>query len=245
MTKLLIADTADVTIKRKSDGNVFISAETQLASISASLGVDEKVFGGIGNKPLALFKGQKEITSTFRNAFYDANFLAMTQGVTIQEDGTATVFKKENGLKVVKNEEVLEVTIEGTPTDTTVYVTNTLGETESATVATNKVTIPEGHAVEGDLVSVSYKEAVTGDIVELDATKFAEAYEMEYHTICYDPSTNKVIKDLYIQLDHVVPKGEFELSFEAGSPIAPETQFDVLAQPNSDKMGRVIEVARK
>ena len=168
----------------------------------------------------------------------------MTQGVAVKEDGTATVYKKENDLKVIDNAGALEVTVVGVPVGNTVYVTNTNGETESATVATKKVTVPVGHAQDGDLVSVSYQETVTGDIVELDATKFAEAYTIEYHTICYDPSTNKVVKDLYIQLDHVVPKGDFELSFEAGTPIAPEITFDVLSAPNSDSMGRVVEVDR-
>lgn len=244
MTKLLIADTADVTVKRKSDDNVFISAETQLASISSSLGIDEKVFGGIGNKALAIFKGQKNIESKFKNAFYDNAFLAMTQGVAVKEDGSATVYKKENDLKVTDNAGALEVTITGTPVGTTVYVTNAHGETESTTVATKVVTVPVGHAVAGDLVAVSYQATVTGDIVELDATKFAEAYTIEYHTIGYDPTTNKVVKDIYIQLDHVVPKGDFELSFEAGTPIAPEITFDVLSAPNSNQMGRVIEVDR-
>ena len=76
MTKLLISDTANVTIKRKSDGRVFGMAETQLASISQSLGINEKLYGGIGNKPLAVMKGQKEVTATIRNLFYDQEFLA-------------------------------------------------------------------------------------------------------------------------------------------------------------------------
>jgi hypothetical protein len=69
--KLLVMDTADVVMKRKSDGHVFITAEAQLTSISQSLGINEKIYGGIGNKPLAIMKGQKEVTSTLRNAFYD------------------------------------------------------------------------------------------------------------------------------------------------------------------------------
>lgn len=242
--KLLVMDTADVVMKRKSDGHVFITAEAQLTSISQSLGINEKIFGGIGNKPLAIIKGQKEVTSTLRNAFYDQEFLSMTQGVTINENGTATVYKTEKELTVVDNAGTLEVTITGTPINNTVYVRNSAGEVEQATFTSGKVTIPTGHANAGEIVSVTYQEEVTGNIVELDAEKFAEAYELEYHTIAYDPQTNKVVKDIYIQLDHVVPTGEFELSLENGTAIAPEINFECLALPNTNKIGRVIEVDR-
>jgi archaellum component FlaG (FlaF/FlaG flagellin family) len=242
--KLLVMDTADVVMKRKSDGHVFITAEAQLTSISQSLGINEKIYGGIGNKPLAIMKGQKEVTSTLRNAFYDLEFLSMTQGVAIDENGTATVYKTEKELTVVDNAGTLEVTITGTPVNNTVYVRNAAGEIEQATATSGKVTIPTGHADAGEIVSVTYQEEVTGNIVELEAEKFAEAYTLEYHTIAYDPATNKVVKDIYIQLDHVVPTGEFELSLENGTAIAPEINFECLAAPGTNKIGRVIEVDR-
>lgn len=243
MSKLLIIDTADAVMKRKSDGQVFVTSEAQLASISQSLGIDEKIYGGIGNKPLAIMKGQKEITSSLRNAFYDKNMLAMTQGVSVEE-GTATVYKDEKGLKVTDSEGTLSVTITGTPKGNTVYVTNSKGETLAATVATKLVTIPTGHAESGDLVAVRYEQDVTGDIVKLDGDKFAEAYSLEYHTIGYDPATNKVVKDIYIQLHHVVPGGDFELSFENGSAIAPEITFEAMVEPGTESIGQIIEVDR-
>lgn len=242
--KLLVIDTADVVMKRKSDGHIFITAEAQLTSISQTLGINEKIYGGIGNKPLAIMKGQKEVTSTLRNAFYDQEFLSLTQGVEIDEDGTANVYKTEKGLVVAENGGTLEVTITGTPVGTTVYVRNAKGEVESATVATKKVTIPTGHAAKDEIVSVTYQAQVTGNIVELDAEKFAEAFTVEYHTIAYDPDTNKVVKDIYIQLDHAVPSDEFEMSLENGSPIAPEVNFECMAAPNSTSIGRIIEVDR-
>ena len=243
MSKLLIIDTADAVMKRKSDGKVFVTSEAQLASISQSLGIDEKIYGGIGNKPLAIMKGQKEITSTLRSALYDKNFLALTQGVAV-ENGTATVYKDEKGLKVTDNAGTLSVTISGSPKGDTVYVTNAGGDTLPATVSAKNVTIPVGHAEDGDLVAVRYQQDVTGEIVKLDGDKFAEAYSLEYHTIGYDPATNKVIKDIYIQLDHVVPGGDFELSFENGSAIAPEITFEAMVQPGTENIGRVIEVDR-
>lgn len=242
--KLLVIDTADCVMKRKSDGHIFITAEAQLSSISGTLGINEKIFGGIGNKSLAVMKGQKEVTSTLRNAFYDQQFLALTQGVAIKEDGSATVYKTEKSLKVADNAGALEITITGTPIDNTVHIRNAKGDVEQATSTTGKVTVPVGHATEGELVSVTYQEAVTGDILELDSEKFAEAFTLEYHTIAYDPDTNAVVKDIYIQLDHVIPSDDFELSLENGTAVAPEVTFECLAAPNSTQIGRIIEVDR-
>lgn len=240
MTKLLISDTADAVITRKSDGHTFATAETQLASISQSLGINEKIFGSIGNKPLALIRGQKEITSTLRNAFYSKEFLSMSQGVSVQEDGVVTVSKREDELKVASG----EVTISGSPVGNTATLVNAEGETESAAITTNTITVPVGFAEDGDFISAIYKEEVTGDIVELESDKFSEAHTIEYHTIAYDPVSNKVVKDIYIQLDHVIPSGDFELSFENGTAIAPEMTFDCLNAPNTNNIGRIIEVDR-
>lgn len=241
--KLLVIDTADVVMKRKSDGHLFITAEAQLTSISQTLGINEKIYGGIGNKPLAIMKGQKEVTSVLRNAFYDQEFLSLTQGVAIDKDGSATVYETEKGLTVAENAGALEVTI-GNTTVTSVHVRNAKGELEAATSTSGKVTIPVGHAVAGEIVSVTYQTEITGDIVELDGEKFAEAFTLEYHTIAYDPDTNKVVKDIYIQLDHVVPSDEFEMSLENGTAIAPEVNFECMASPNSTSIGRIIEVDR-
>lgn len=238
--RLLIIDTADVTVRRKSDGHIFVNAESQLASISQSLGIDDKIYGGIGNKPLAIMKGQKEITSTMRSAFYNSEFLSMTQGVAV-ENGSARIWEDEKGLKVVDNAGTLSVTITGDPDGATVQVTNKDGDTVPAAVASKSVEIPEGHAKPGELVTVRYQKDITGEIVALESDKFAEAYELEYHTIGYDPETNKVVKDIYIQLDHVVPSGDFELSFENGNAIAPEITFEALTPSNSTSIGRVIE----
>ena len=244
MADILIIDTADVQIKRKSDGHLFATTKAQLASIAQSLGINEKVFGGIGNKPLAIIKGQKEITSTFRNAFFDLELLSMTQGIEVKENGTATVYKNEADLKVVDTTGTLSVTITGTPVDNEVTLINEDGEKAQVTLTAKKATVPALFAAEGEILSATYTEAITGNIVEFETDKFPEAYTLEYHTIGYDPETNKVVVDIYIQLDHVVPNGEFEMSLENGSPLAPEITFDALTAKNSKTLGRIIESKR-
>lgn len=243
--KLLISDSAEVTIKRKSDSHVFATAEAQLAGISQTLGINETIYGGIGSKPLARVRGQKEITATVRNAFLDLELLSTTQGVAVKKDGTATIYKRENQLKVESNVDQLQVTIKGAPIDNKVHLVNPQGDVVEVTAEGQTVSVPSKFAKEGDLLSVIYQEDVTGEIVEIRADKFSEAYTMEFHTIGYDPNTNQVVRDIYIQLDHVIPSADFELNFENGTPIAPEITFDCLAAPNTENIGRIITVPRK
>lgn len=240
--EVLVSDTADVTITRNSDGHRVIYTQTQMASIEQSLGIDDKVYGGIGFKPIAIVKGQKEVTTTFRNALYDANILAMTQGVAV-EKGTATI-----------NELVKEVPVEnGTVSidddiaeDSSVHLLNARGNTiEVEYDELDGIVVPEDFALDGDLVSVNFEKDITGDIVEIESDKFGESYSIEYHTIGKDPMTQRVVKDYYIQLDNVVPSGEMELSFEGGEPIAPEITFEALTAPNSNRIGRLIQRHRE
>lgn len=242
---MLINDTVDAVVRRKSNGELFITAEAQLGSISQSLGINESIFGGIGNKKITQIRSQKEVTSTLRNALFDLKLLSMTQGVTIEENGTAIVYEKEEGLEVADNEGVLEVTIKGQPKDGVVQVRNTAGDILEVNTSGATVTIPEGHANAGDRVSVYYHKEVTGNKLELESDKFSEAYEIEYRTIGYDPDTQQVMADIYIQLDHAIPSSDFELSFENGTAQTPEITFDCAAAPNTNSMGRVIVVPRE
>lgn len=242
MSKLAVVDTADVFVKSKKTGKVFMTAEAQLTSLSQTLGINESIFGGIGSRKLFTFKGQKEVTTTIRNAFYDKNFLAMTQGVDVLEDDKAIVHKTED-LKVEQDEEALQVVIEGTPVGEDVHLRNKDGAVQTIKAVAGAVAIPEAFAEAGDIVTVAYQTEVTGDVIEIAADKFGEAFEVEYRTIGYDPNTNEVKVDIFIQLDNVVPNGEFELSLENGTAIAPEFTFDALAV-QGNAIGRIIEVKR-
>ncbi|MED3562249.1 hypothetical protein [Bacillus xiapuensis] len=240
--KTLINDTADVVFKRKSDGHLIFTAEAQLASISQQI-QEDKLKGGIGNKTISLLRSDKEISLKVKNALFDLDWLSMTQGVAVAE-GTVNVYEREENLAVTDNAGTLQVTITGTPVGTTVSVINAKGESEQATVATKVVTVPTGHAAKGEKVAVVYQKSVTGNIVSLDSKKFSEQYAVEYHTIEYDPATNLVIADLYVQFDSVLPSGSFDLSFENGNALSPELDFTALTSTANSEIGRVIEVPR-
>ncbi|GLO66133.1 hypothetical protein [Oceanobacillus kimchii] len=239
MEQMVIHDTAEVVIKRKSDGHKVASAETQLASLTGSLGIDEKIYAGIGNKPIYRMRGQKELTTSFTNATFNLEFLSMSQGVDIVNK-EVTVYKKEDGLQVASDETGLTVTIKGQPIGGKVDIRKVDGTLVELEAQSGAVNLPEGDFAQGDSVSAIYRTKIVGNVVEIEASKFSEAFEIEYYTIGYDLQTQQVYKDIRIQLDHAIPGGDFELSFEAGSAISPEITFEAMVAPNSDKIGRVI-----
>lgn len=242
MNRYVINDTADVIWKRKSDGHLVFTTEAQLASISQAVS-EERLFGGIGNKTVAILSTEKTVDLTVRNSLWDLEYLSMTQGVAIESDGTATV-KKQEKLTVKDNSGTLELEVTGTPIgDVTVFDVD--GTQESATPVTGVVEVPITFtAIEGDELDVIYNEEVTGGIVTFDSETFSEKYEVEYRTIAYDPSTMEVTQDIYIQFDEVKPSGNFEMSFENGTALTPELNFMVTTPLGKTEMGRVIKVAR-
>lgn len=236
---LLIHDSCDVIAVNKVTGQTFITAEAQLNSISQTLGIDEGVFGGIGVRQLARIRGQKEITTQLRNALYNKEILAMTQGVEVKNE-TIEITKLKEGLVV----EGGKITLDETTSSNTVTLRNEMGELINVTIDSGEIEVDPSFAKDGDNVSVAYKTEVQGDTVDLDSEKFSEAHEITYHTIAYNRN-NEVVKDIYIIFYHAVPSGDFELALEMGTPIAPEINFDVLVDPGTSLMGKIVEIDRK
>lgn len=243
--KVVVNDTADVIWKRKSDGHVVFTTEAQLASISQAVD-EEKLYGGIGNQTVALLRSNKEIDLAVRNALWDLEYLSMTQGVAIQEDGQAVVKGKE--IVAVEGDEIggLTITLTETPVDDTATIFDLDGSQQEVAVATGSIEIPEGfEAKAGDEVTVIYDKDVTGETVVFDAKKFSEKYSVEYQTLAYNPETMQPAYDIYIQFDEVVPSGAFEMSLENGTPYTPELNFSVMTPTGKSEMGRIIRVPSK
>jgi hypothetical protein len=242
MAKILISDTADVVMRRKSDGKTIFTAEAQTAGITQDIS-ETDVRGGIGNKKIAVIRSDKSIKLKTKMALFDLEYLSVTQGVAVV-NGSANVFKTEENLLVVDAAGILSVTVTGTPIDNKVTLTNLKGVSQEFTVTTKKATVLAAFAAAGEAVSALYKEAVTGNIVSLDSKKFSENYEVEYHTIAYNPSTNQVVSDIYFQFDNCLPAGAFDISLENGNALSPALDFEALAALNSSEIGRVIEIPR-
>lgn len=233
-----IADTADVTFKHRKSGKVVFTAEAQLAGMTGSE-ESEVIRGGIGNKSLYTVKHSKDVELSVRNATFSLEYIAMTQGVEIEND-TAIVTEVER--LTAKDG---SVTLKGEPMeDSKVQIMGVDGDYEDVELDGEEIDV-SGVADDGDLVQVSYQKEIKGRTVVLDATKFADSYEVEYRTIEYDTNTNEVVRDIYFIFPNAVPSGEYELNLENGEAYTPELDFNAMAESGSDEIGRVVEVDRK
>lgn len=232
-----IADTADVLFKNRRTGKVVFTAETQLAGLTGSE-ESEVIRGGIGNKSLYTIKHSKDVELNVRNATFSLEFLAMTQGESIHND-TSVITEVER--LVAKDG---KVTIKGEPEDNKVQISGIDGEFKNVSLEEEGTIDVSDVAEDGETVQVSYAKEIKGRTIKLDATKFAEAYEVEYKTIEYDTDTNQVVRDIYFLFHNAVPAGEYELSFENGTAYTPELTFNAMSETNSDEIGRIVEVDR-
>lgn len=246
MGKIVIQDTADVTITDLVTGKVVINAEAQVAGIEGTIS-EEDLQGGIGNKKLYKIRTDKAIDLNMTSALADLEYWAMTQGVEVDEAGTATVTAKETA-KIVDNSGTLEINLP-TPkfpnTLTEAILVDKDGSQDKVTVTSGVITVPTGFGLgDGDDVDVIFVKEVTGKSITIDSTKFSNKYKVEYRTIAYDVETATVVSDIYFIFPETIPSGAFSISLENGSVYTPEITFSVINPKGSDEMGQIIEVPR-
>lgn len=230
-----IADTANVTLRRKRDKHVVFTAEAQLAGLTGSE-ESEVIRGGIGNKALYTVKHSKEVVLAVRNATFNLEFLAMSQGAEIDPNGKALITKTERNLEVKEGAITLAETPEGKVT-----ISQPDGTTTSVDAEGKEVTVD---GVNDGTITASYKTEVEGRKITLDATKFSESYEVEYATIEYNTETNEVVRDIYFVFNNANPAGDYEINLENGEAYTPELEFNAMAEANSNEIGYIIEVDR-
>lgn len=251
MGKIVIQDTADVTITEKETGKVVLNAEAQLAGITGSIS-EEDLQGGIGNKKLYKIRTDKSVELTMRSAVADVEYWAMTQGVEVEQAGTGLftvnfvgeVVQDTGGTQT--NEIVLP---KGAKQGTKARVVLLDGTQESADVVTS-LTQPTQVAVDlsgvvgtvnpGEKLTVFYQEEITGQRISIDSTKFAGKYRVEYRTIAYDLDTAKVTAEIFFDFPETIPAGEFDISLENGQVYTPEIKFSVINPKGADEMGSIM-----
>lgn len=244
MNNIVIHDTAEVIITDLVDGRVVLNAEAQLAGIAGAIS-EEDLRGGIGNRKLYRIRTDKEITLTMRSALANVEYWAMTQGVTVDEAGTARITAYRT-LPVADGAiDVSAIAGEIVPGDdgrTYITVTQANGTQEAVEPTENTVAVTGYN--DGDKVNVFYQKEVIGNSISIDSTKFSHKYKVEMRTIAYDVETAQVQSDIYFIFPETIPSGEFDISLENGSVYTPEITFSVVNASGSNEMGQIIEVAR-
>jgi hypothetical protein len=242
--KTVIQDTAEIFITNVKTGKVVMFGEAQIAGISQSL-TEEKLKGGIGNKTVFLLRSDKEMNLNITSATFDAEFFAITQGVSINTSGEAEITKNTTAT-VADNLGTLEFTVKNLPVGVQkVSLTDIDGTQQEVDVVAGVAELPVTFkALENATLEVFYKEKVQGNSVELNSNKFPDKYKVEYRTISYGIEDANVYSDIYFIFDECIPSGAFEMSLQNGQAYTPEMNFSVMNPINSDVMGQKIEVLR-
>lgn len=242
--KTIINDTCDVIMTRISDSKIVFIGESQLASFSQKV-KEDKIYGSIGNKVVAILSSEKTVDLKVRNAVFDSDYLEIVLGNSFKAK-TGLIFKKEENLTLDATK--LFVTIAGTPkTGGIMKLIAPNGNSKTATFATTKLTAESAFAATDGLTGYTalYQvEAADANTLSIDSAVFSEKYKVEYHTIEYNVLTNAIVNDLYFQFDSVLPSGNFDLSFENGKPQTPELDLMALCPLGSSEIGRIIEIPR-
>lgn len=239
MEQLYIADVADVTFEDKKTGEVVFTGEAQVSSVSGEE-ESEKIFGGIGNRHIYTIRHSKELTLGITNATFNLNYMAMTQGASIENE-TTTIIEYERSLVV----EGGNVTLKDNKLNDKVRLKNKLGVQEEFDAVDGVVEVDSDFAEDGERVDAVYNKDVHGQTVIWDATKFSHSYKVTYRTIVYSVESSEVVADLYFVFPNASPAGSFEISLENGEAYTPELEFDAMAEVNSTELGRIIQVPRE
>lgn len=231
---LYVIDVADVAFKRKSDGHIVFTSEAQMSSLSQTVD-EEAIQGGIGSKTLYTVKSNKQMELSVRNATFNLEWLAMTQGVKVEDGGVATIMR-DYTVDVKTGAVTVDASVTGTVT-----IVNEDKASQTAEATAGSVTIPAEFAADGESITVIAEEDVVGKSVEIRSDKFSEKYEVQYKTIVYDNNTDTHVHDLFINFYEVSPSSAFDLSLENGTAFTPELTFTAMANKQNE-IGKMIQV---
>lgn len=232
---LFIKDVAEATLRRKKDDFVVVAGATQDSSISQSV-EEEIIKGGIGNSPQYTIRSSKEMEITIKNALFDHQWLAASQGV-----------KVENGKVMVMKTEVVEVETGGKikvsdSTVTKATIVDTYGKNLEATLTSGSGTVSGLSTQVGKDVTVVYEVEKTGETIAFRGDRFAEKFKLQLFTYAYDQATEAIAKEVYITFENVSPSSEFEINLSAGEAFTPEYTLKATQDRKTKEIGKFVLV---
>lgn len=229
---LYIQDVADVLLTRKSDNFKIATGTAQSTSISQSVDEDQ-IKGGIGNRTLYTIKSNKELEIEVKDAVFNPQWLAATQGVKVMDDQTLEI----EVVDTVEIEESGKITLKDTEFSGSGIFVDSKGDNHEATFSSGVATISEIEDQKGKEGQAVYKEERQGKSISIRADRFAEKYKAQLNTIIYEAETESIVEDLFVIFHNVTPSAEFELGLEAGEALAPEIKLVASADPKTKEIG--------
>lgn len=239
MDNILIKDTMECFLVDNSDTtNVYFLGINSKSSFVQKLS-NTVIRGGIGNLNRAYLQTQKDATFEVDPILWNNSLIGVLNG-TNSASGSITTKGFEHDLVVASG----KVTLTTTTTATTCDLFDASGTHYTGTIATQVVTIAPTVPADGTILTAVFDQTLTGDITDLDAASFPKSFKIYSHTIGYNPDTNAIALDLYLQLNVGVPTGDFTASFEAGKESLLPIIFQLLVPQNSTSFGKWISVPR-
>lgn len=237
--QLVVQDVADVILTDIASKKVMANTYMQISGLSGTVD-EEDLRAGIGNGKIFTIRTDKDIELNFTSAVFDPEFLAMTQGVELENEKEVLVTRATRGCVDAEG----KIEIEG-------IAENIEQDSIKATVDGEPIEITEKNGLEitvdadeDQTVIISYQEKVTGEGIDFDASKFSRKVRVDMRTIAYDLETGEIYSDIYFVFREAMPGGDFDLSFEAGSVITPEFTASVLVPKCGSVMGEMVSVPR-
>lgn len=244
MRNLLVMDVANVIMREIATGKIMATATTSTNSISASLD-EEKLQAGWGGGTVATINSNKAVELSFNDVFFSMDYLAIQQGTSLEEGATGMVLQTFTGV-VVDNAGTLSVNVPVDVTATSAIMEDVDGTQDPVTITTGKITLPIGsEAVAGDEVTFYYEKTIVGQKVSIDSKNFPKLVEVLFHTRAFDPETNEVVQDIYIQFDKCKPAGNSAMELGINTNASTDMSFTALNKSkNSTEMGRYWAIDR-
>jgi len=241
MDNIIVKDTMEVYLKDLSDATkTYFFGVTSKADWASKI-KNELLKGGIGNYTQGILFSEREEEFSVTPLYFSDSIVGIQHGV-IPTSGSTTVMTNEN-LKVGVPT-VGKVTLVGTATvgTTTVEVFDAQGKKYSGALSVGVVTITSPPA-DGTYVTVVYPQTVTANITALSANTIPKNYMIWAKTIAYNPDTNAIVQDIYLNFYKAAPTGEINNAFEAknqGMPIS----FLCMCPLGTKDFGQYLTVAR-
>lgn len=198
----------------------------------------EDVYGGDSLFPFYNYIKSKSATFKFKNAVFDMNVLAMTQGATVEEQ--AEINKLED-VKVTTHSATLSKT-SGVEVDSVVViskgkalkrVSGTPKTGEFAVTEAGKLTFETSFPDETVTVSYVYKDANGANVTVL--TNSVPGYVELRHTSQPMKMKDGSIKRVHTRVYKAVCDGGFNLEYTRDGAVAPEVTFKSVDPERSDK----------
>ena len=239
-----IKDAANVTIKRKSDGSIFLYAD--YATTSTNEWKASNVYAKSKDVNAIRWDYGREGTLKLEFEIFDLKLISMLVGSEF-EKGSNNICTRE----ILKVSSSHTITLSETPIESSIQIfkldsdgiTNlselTSGDPSSSenqySISDKTITVSETAFKEGDKISVFYiKPSNETRQLVINADKFAENFEVIGDT--YIRGTDGV--DEFVQIDFLncKPKSDFTISMSASQVTKLSIEFDILKDTKSSDM---------